>query len=127
PSERGLKKEFRDMLPIMIFNQSFVNDDTQCAVCLGDYEIEDKLQQLPVCGHAFHLECIDHWLASNTTCPLCRTSLLQAAKVVPLDSPVHVAVPQQIHDSTPASSLLNVHPVQVIAVQGRPDMPHSSN
>ncbi|GLJ18597.1 hypothetical protein SUGI_0331200 [Cryptomeria japonica] len=120
PSERGLKKEFRDMLPIMIFNQSFSKEDTQCAVCLGDYEMNEKLQKLPVCGHAFHFECIDHWLANNTTCPLCRTSLLQAGKVVPLDSPAHVTVLQQTHDFVPASSSQQVFPLQDIAVQEGP-------
>lgn len=26
------------------------------------------------------MDCIDHWLATHTTCPLCRFSLLPAAK-----------------------------------------------
>lgn len=45
-------------------------------MCLGDYEAEDRLQQVPACGHTFHMGCIDHWLATHTTCPLCRVSLL---------------------------------------------------
>jgi hypothetical protein len=49
----------------------------RCPVCLCEYQEKEKLQQLPACKHAFHVECIDQWLAKNTTCPICRTSLLQ--------------------------------------------------
>lgn len=52
----------------------------RCSVCLGDYQAEDKLQQIPVCGHTFHMDCIDLWLATHTTCPLCRLSLLASTK-----------------------------------------------
>ncbi|KAG8378563.1 hypothetical protein BUALT_Bualt08G0149900 [Buddleja alternifolia] len=74
--ELGLKKELREMLPIIVFKESFSVKDTQCAVCLGDYQAEDRLQQIPACGHTFHMDCIDLWLATHTTCPLCRQSLL---------------------------------------------------
>eukprot|EP00850_Spirogloea_muscicola_P006230 SM000029S10525 [mRNA] locus=s29:582554:583697:+ [translate_table: standard] len=50
--------------------------DSQCVVCLGDYEEGDSLRRLPLCGHSFHVECIDSWLRSHATCPICRTSLL---------------------------------------------------
>lgn len=52
----------------------------RCSVCLGDYQSDDRLQRIPHCGHTFHVDCIDHWLASNTTCPLCRVSLLPTTK-----------------------------------------------
>ncbi|KAL0877084.1 hypothetical protein Bca101_026789 [Brassica carinata] len=48
----------------------------RCSVCLGDYQANDKLQQIPPCGHTFHMDCIDLWLTSHTTCPLCRLSLI---------------------------------------------------
>ncbi|KAH7437267.1 hypothetical protein KP509_05G063000 [Ceratopteris richardii] len=53
----------------------------RCAVCLSDYQRNEKLQQLPPCKHSFHVSCIDEWLAKNTTCPICRTSLLHEASV----------------------------------------------
>ncbi|KAF3658966.1 RING-H2 finger protein ATL7 [Capsicum annuum] len=74
--EMGLKKEVREMLPIIVFKESFSVKETQCSVCLGDYQTDDKLQQIPACGHTFHMDCIDHWLAAHNTCPLCRLSIL---------------------------------------------------
>ncbi|KAL7238024.1 hypothetical protein ACSBR2_004177 [Camellia fascicularis] len=88
-SELGLKKEHREMLPIIIFKETFSVKDTQCSVCLADYQAEDRLQQIPACGHTFHTDCIDLWLATHTTCPLCRLSLIASAKAStePLDAP----------------------------------------
>ncbi|TKY68221.1 RING-H2 finger protein ATL7 [Spatholobus suberectus] len=76
----GLKKELREMLPVIVYRESFSVKDTQCSVCLLDYQPEDRLQQIPACGHTFHMSCIDLWLATHTTCPLCRFSLLTTAK-----------------------------------------------
>ncbi|CAH8282622.1 unnamed protein product [Eruca vesicaria subsp. sativa] len=75
-AELGLTKELREMLPIVIFNESYTINDSQCSVCLGDYQANEKLQQIPPCGHTFHMDCIDLWLTSHTTCPLCRLSLI---------------------------------------------------
>ncbi|XP_009759313.1 RING-H2 finger protein ATL7-like [Nicotiana tabacum] len=85
--ELGLKKEVREMLPIIVFKQSFSVNDTQCSVCLGDYEAEDKLQQIPACGHTFHMDCIDHWLVTHNTCPLCRRSILAPTKANTEETP----------------------------------------
>jgi E3 ubiquitin-protein ligase ATL7/58/59 len=84
---RGLKKSIRDGLPVIIYNEKLTTTsssstsatvlmDNQCVVCLGDYQKNETLQQLPVCSHIFHKACVDEWLANNSTCPLCRMSLL---------------------------------------------------
>lgn len=52
----------------------------RCSVCLGDYQAEDRLQQIPACTHTFHIDCIDSWLSTHSTCPLCRLSLLSSHK-----------------------------------------------
>ncbi|KAJ0243124.1 RING-H2 finger protein ATL7 [Hirschfeldia incana] len=75
-AELGLSKELRQMLPIVIFKESYSINDSQCSVCLGDYQANEKLQQIPPCGHTFHMDCIDLWLTLHTTCPLCRLSLI---------------------------------------------------
>ncbi|KAE8803792.1 RING-H2 finger protein ATL46-like [Hordeum vulgare] len=51
-----------------------------CAVCLSEFAADDRLRLLPLCGHAFHVACIDTWLRSSSTCPLCRTALSVRAR-----------------------------------------------
>ncbi|XP_039158284.1 RING-H2 finger protein ATL11 [Eucalyptus grandis] len=46
----------------------------ECAVCLAEFDDFDLLKILPKCEHAFHPECIDAWLASHVTCPVCRAN-----------------------------------------------------
>lgn len=88
PLDHGLSRSFRQRLPTVPFDEKFAasHEDTQCAVCLGDYQPNEKLQQLPHCKHSFHVQCIDKWLANNTTCPICRTSLTEARNTTSLDS-----------------------------------------
>ncbi|XP_061352090.1 RING-H2 finger protein ATL52-like [Gastrolobium bilobum] len=45
-----------------------------CAVCLGDFEDGEELRTLPECMHSFHVPCIDMWLHSHSSCPICRAS-----------------------------------------------------
>ena len=35
---------------------------------------------LPRCNHYFHLACIDAWFQTQSTCPICRTPLLENDK-----------------------------------------------
>ncbi|XP_061993463.1 E3 ubiquitin-protein ligase ATL4-like [Rosa rugosa] len=58
-----------------------------CAICLAEFEPDHVLRLLPLCLHAFHVDCIDSWLAGDSLiCPVCRaevfrsdSDLLQAA------------------------------------------------
>lgn len=47
----------------------------ECAVCLAEFRGSDAVRLLTVCCHAFHPACIDLWLETHTTCPLCRSDL----------------------------------------------------
>jgi hypothetical protein len=44
----------------------------QCAVCLEAARGGEKVRRLPACAHMFHVGCIDMWLDSHATCPVCR-------------------------------------------------------
>nr|CAB3446308.1 unnamed protein product [Digitaria exilis] len=54
----------------------------QCSVCLEDFEAGEMVRRLPACGHLFHVECIDMWLDSHRTCPVCRCNLLRSQRKV---------------------------------------------
>ncbi|KAL3532922.1 hypothetical protein ACH5RR_006443 [Cinchona calisaya] len=75
--DAGVDQSFIDTLPIFNYKAIIgVKSPFDCAVCLSEFEAEDKLRLLPKCSHAFHMECIDTWLLSHSTCPLCRASLI---------------------------------------------------
>ncbi|PAN23833.1 hypothetical protein PAHAL_4G121900 [Panicum hallii] len=54
-------------------------DGAQCSVCLGAVQPGEMVRRLPMCKHLYHVECIDLWLASHATCPICRSDVEPAA------------------------------------------------
>ncbi|XP_019878651.2 E3 ubiquitin-protein ligase RNF38 isoform X2 [Aethina tumida] len=69
---RGLGKNEIDLLVSYKFNaDTHQGDQTSCVVCMCDFEARQMLRVLP-CSHEFHAKCIDKWLRSNRTCPICR-------------------------------------------------------
>ncbi|KAK6156689.1 hypothetical protein DH2020_010937 [Rehmannia glutinosa] len=75
--DAGVDQSFIDTLPVFNYKAIIgVKDPFDCAVCLCEFEGDDKLRLLPKCSHAFHMDCIDTWLLSHSTCPLCRANLL---------------------------------------------------
>ncbi|GFQ06016.1 RING-H2 finger protein atl52, partial [Phtheirospermum japonicum] len=54
-------------------------EGTECAVCLSEFRENESLRLLPKCRHAFHLPCIDTWLRSQSSCPLCRAGVVVVA------------------------------------------------
>ncbi|CAN7136282.1 RING-H2 finger protein ATL46 [Brassica rapa] len=76
-NDSGLDQAFIDALPVFHYKElvGASKEPFDCAVCLCEFTEKDKLRLLPTCSHAFHLNCIDTWLQSNSTCPLCRGTL----------------------------------------------------
>nr|GMD71729.1 E3 ubiquitin-protein ligase ATL6-like [Ipomoea batatas] len=46
-----------------------------CAVCLNGICGGERCRKLSACGHCFHVDCVDAWLQSHSTCPLCRAQV----------------------------------------------------
>lgn len=46
---------------------------SDCAVCLSDFEEGETVKVIPLCRHVFHPECVDTWLSSHVSCPVCRS------------------------------------------------------
>ncbi|CAK7323676.1 unnamed protein product [Dovyalis caffra] len=76
PPKRGLDPTVIASLPIYVYQQTEGQDEDdaiECAVCLSMLEDQEMVRSLPNCKHTFHAECIDKWLSSHSTCPICRT------------------------------------------------------
>ncbi|KAF3792234.1 RING-H2 finger protein [Nymphaea thermarum] len=70
---RGLDPAVIRSLPVFDFQAKSHEDGLECAVCLSEFEDGEKARLLPACRHSFHVDCIDMWFHSHSTCPLCRT------------------------------------------------------
>ncbi|KAJ8774939.1 hypothetical protein K2173_019943 [Erythroxylum novogranatense] len=85
--DSGLDQAFIDALPVFQYKEIMgLKEPFDCAVCLCEFSEKDKLRLLPTCSHAFHINCIDTWLLSNSTCPLCRGALFTPG--FPMENPI---------------------------------------
>ncbi|KAF5752381.1 RING/U-box superfamily protein [Tripterygium wilfordii] len=74
---RGLDEAVIRSIPVFQYKKGEKNRDfcCECAVCLNEFQDNEKLRIIPNCKHVFHIDCIDVWLQNNANCPLCRTSI----------------------------------------------------
>ena len=68
------KQKFND------FAKTHNDFDTKCTICYEDYMETDDITPLP-CDerHFFHTACIEDWLKSKNSCPVCRKPISQQA------------------------------------------------
>ncbi|KAK8280959.1 hypothetical protein V6Z12_D09G208700 [Gossypium hirsutum] len=50
--------------------------EAECAICLSEFVEGEGIQVLAKCNHGFHVQCIQRWLSSRSSCPTCRCSCL---------------------------------------------------
>ncbi|KAK1387546.1 RING-H2 finger protein ATL2 [Heracleum sosnowskyi] len=77
-ANRGLEVSVLNSLPLFVYSE-LTHKELDCAVCLSEFEEGETGRVLPKCHHSFHIECIDMWFHSHSTCPICR------ARVEPVD------------------------------------------
>ncbi|CAK9145600.1 unnamed protein product [Ilex paraguariensis] len=70
---RGLEPSVLNSIPEFIYSAKAHPETLECAVCLSEFEENEKGRLLPKCHHSFHIGCIDMWFHSHSTCPLCRS------------------------------------------------------
>uniref|UniRef100_A0A1A9W0L8 RING-type domain-containing protein n=1 Tax=Glossina brevipalpis TaxID=37001 RepID=A0A1A9W0L8_9MUSC len=65
------------LLPSEEYNIETSNgDQLSCAICIDDLLSKEIIRTLQ-CNHRFHVKCIDKWLQSHSTCPMCRAHVFQ--------------------------------------------------
>ncbi|XP_076882990.1 RING-H2 finger protein ATL66-like [Bidens hawaiensis] len=77
----GLDAAVIESLPITLHPRVSTGGESECCICLGVIEEGEKVKVLPSCCHGYHCECIDKWLTTHSSCPICRAGIL-------VDSPV---------------------------------------
>ncbi|KAI3450644.1 hypothetical protein Pfo_007309 [Paulownia fortunei] len=83
----GLDTSAVNSLPLLAYGKAAKHtmiDD--CPICLSEFHERETVKLIPYCSHVFHPSCIDTWLASHVTCPLCRSrQLFKSVEGVSLD------------------------------------------
>ncbi|URE27182.1 Zinc finger, C3HC4 type (RING finger) [Musa troglodytarum] len=79
PANVGLDPSAIAALPTHSYRVTINSKDdgscAECAICLSAVEEGETVRTLPSCKHLFHVGCIDMWLGSHSTCPVCRTAV----------------------------------------------------
>lgn len=78
--KQGLDPEAISMLPKFVYQPQkscgHANGSNgsalECAICISELVEGEIVRVLPICKHFFHVECIDTWLGTHSSCPMCR-------------------------------------------------------
>eukprot|EP00808_Paulinella_micropora_P009592 g58522.t1 len=74
PVRTGLSEAGLALLPELQLTDAFLaapNSPKECSICLQDLVVGDWLRGLP-CAHYLHRACVDPWLRTKDSCPVCR-------------------------------------------------------
>ncbi|KAF3322748.1 RING-H2 finger protein ATL3F [Carex littledalei] len=74
PRASGVKAKDLSFLPEFVHGGT-EGEKEECAVCITEFVNGQIGRVLPVCGHKFHIECLDTWFQKHSTCPICRTDV----------------------------------------------------
>ncbi|XP_031278256.1 RING-H2 finger protein ATL17-like [Pistacia vera] len=81
----GVEEKVLISIPILSYSSTkddgnvitFRVDQTECVICLGELQDGDMVRLLPNCRHSFHVSCIDNWFQRHSSCPLCRSLMVE--------------------------------------------------
>ncbi|KAI0507079.1 hypothetical protein KFK09_013197 [Dendrobium nobile] len=104
--QRGLDPAVLETFPTLVYSEvkehKIGKGALECAICLNEFEDEDTIRLLPKCDHVFHQECIDAWLASHVTCPVCRTDYTAVSTETSIEGATDAPALQAATESAPA-------------------------
>ncbi|KAH9316333.1 hypothetical protein KI387_024960, partial [Taxus chinensis] len=86
----GLKKKAINALPSTVYREvrsEANNSVAECPVCLAEFLEGEKLRVLPQCRHSFHMVCVDKWFVSHSSCPSCRSCLVNMEQQILMARP----------------------------------------
>jgi hypothetical protein len=68
--KKGLTEAELEKFPLEVYLKE-CDGENSCTVCLTEFENGEVTRKLG-CSHRFHKDCVDTWLKSNITCPICK-------------------------------------------------------
>lgn len=98
---KGLESSVISSIPLFVCKtDEHKHCSIECAICLSVFEDGEMGRRLPRCCHVFHVDCIDMWLHSHSTCPICRCPVMSEDKTLDLNLlPSDEVVDQEISES----------------------------
>jgi len=64
-------------------NLRLPNTDNNCSICRETFANDDIVRRINSCQHVFHMNCLDTWLETHTSCPICRTDVREGTEGPP--------------------------------------------
>nr|CAD1836806.1 unnamed protein product [Ananas comosus var. bracteatus] len=76
-AQSGSRRKALRSMPILVYSPGLKlqANDPECAICLSEFQLGERVRVLPKCNHGFHVVCIDRWLMARSSCPTCRQCL----------------------------------------------------
>ncbi|KAK4708230.1 hypothetical protein R3W88_029155 [Solanum pinnatisectum] len=111
-TNKGIKKKALKTFPIITYTTELNHPGlhSECAICLSEFIVGEKVKVLPKCNHGFHVKCIDKWLNSHSSCPTCRHCLIETCqKIVNGDNFVTT---NAISSSTVEEIVIRIEPLE---------------
>ena len=109
-------KRFMEQLPVA--DENDFPDETSCGICMESYGSTDDSEsraRLP-CGHLMGRRCIERWLETCNTCPLCRHVLFEEDA----ESPAFLELQEILQRLGPAVTRLFLRMMDHVTYSGIP-------
>ena len=74
---RGASQATINRLPCTRLDNAAAVDDLKeqtCNICLEEFSLGQEMRKLD-CSHCFHKGCVDRWLATVASCPVCKREI----------------------------------------------------
>ena len=67
-------------------SDKLVNEEESCPICIEDFTSGDVVHELP-CHHHYCKKCIEPWIITKGTCPMCKINIFQELGLQPRTTP----------------------------------------
>ncbi|KAK1403817.1 RING-type E3 ubiquitin transferase [Heracleum sosnowskyi] len=101
-ANNGITKKALKTFPVVNYSAELKLPglDAECVICLSEFTPNQRVKLLPTCNHGFHVRCIDRWLTSNSSCPICRNCLIQTCQKIVGCSIPNTSPPTPVHQES---------------------------